>query len=153
MRHVYLVLGMMMLICGCGPSEPQPPTIAELIATLQKGEQKEQIEALRWINQLGAKAAETKAALVEALKSPHLSVRQGAARTLGQLAPQATDAIPALIGALKDPEPSVQQAAADSLGQFGSAASAAIPQLEKLSVSSTDPCNAAPIALKKIRKQ
>ena len=76
--------------------------------------------------------------------------RDAAARALGQIGPDATDAIPALIGALRDPEPSVQQAAAQSLGQFGPAAAAAIPDLERL-CNSSDRCNEAPAALKKIK--
>jgi len=118
---------------------------------LQSGNPGEQIKAASWVQQLGPKAAETAPALIAALKSEDLVVRQNAAAALGHLGPDAAQAaVPALTEALGDPEESVRRFAADALGNLGPAAASAIPALEELS-RRPDVCNAAPNALKKIR--
>jgi HEAT repeat protein len=151
MRFIPLaVLLIILVVAGCRNPGPQPPTVTELIALLQTDDQKMQIEAANWVKHLGPRAAEAGPALTIALKSRHLSVRHHAALALAHIGPEAAAAVPALTAALNDPEHIVRQAAAETLGQLGPAAAAAIPELEKLSRRS-DPCNAAPAALKRIR--
>ena len=135
---------------GCGDRGPKPPTVAELTQMLQKDDAKGQIEAAHWVMQLGPKALETKPALIGALKSSHVQVRQDAAIALGKLGPDAADSVPALTTALNDAEIGVRRAAAEALSQFGPAAASAIPALENMS-RQPDPCKAADAALKKIR--
>jgi HEAT repeat protein len=152
MRFVSLIFpSLMVILAGCGDKGPQPPSVAELTAMLQSGDQKVQIEAANWVKQLGPRAAETRQSLAAALKSPHMSVRHHAALTLAHIGPEAAAAVPALTAALNDQECTVRQAAAETLGQIGPAAATAVPELEKLS-RRPDPCNAAPAALKKIRQ-
>jgi HEAT repeat protein len=111
----------------------------------------QQIKAALWAKTLGPKAAETAPALIAALKSENVGVRQNAAAALGHIGPDAAAvAVPALAEALDDPESSVQNAAAFSLGQYGPAASAAIPALEKM-IARPHQHSVPTNALKKIR--
>lgn len=147
----FLVLLCPLVAAGCGTREPRPPSVAELTEMLKKEDPPTQILAANWVVQLGPKAQATRPALIAALKSPDLQVRQNVALALGKLGPDAAaDAVPALSAALNDPEILVQQAAATALGEFGPAASSAIPALEAFS-RTPDPCNSAQSALKKIR--
>lgn len=131
---------------------PRPPTVAELTEMLGRNEPETQIRAASWVQQLGPKAADTKPALLSALKSPDAGVRQSAALALSKIgAATASDAIPALTTLLSDPEVTVRQSAAVALGEFGPAAASALPALEALS-QTTDGCKAtSDSAIKKIR--
>ena len=147
------VLAILLLPAGCSRwKEPQPPTSAELTTMLQSDDPKTQREGAHWVVQLGPKAADTAPALIAALKSPDVTVRQSAALALGTIGPEvAPEAVPPLTTALADPDASVQQAAADALGKMGPAAASAIPALERLADQPDKRCNAAPAALKKIK--
>lgn len=153
MRRLCLaVLILVAAVLGCS-KDPSPvaPAPAELTTMLESGDPQVQMEAAQWVVSLGPKAAETTPALIAALKSRHMTVRQNAALALGHVGPDAAaTAVPALTKALEDPETSVRQVAAETLGKIGPAARSAIPALEKLAAR-PDNCNAAPHALKKIR--
>jgi HEAT repeat protein len=150
-KRTMIIVLMTVAVAGCGRRDPEAPTVAELLDKLEKGTHNMQMEALRWVKQLGPKAAQTKVQLIGILNNPSPLIRQHAAAALGAIGPEAADAVPALTAALRDPEANVRKAAADALGQLGPAAVSATSALEELAKGS-DPCDAAQAALKKIRR-
>jgi HEAT repeat protein len=141
---------LLLLLTGCADPGPQSPSAGQLVSMLEEADPKVQLEATAWVSQFGPKAVETVPALIAALKSPHVAVRQSAALALEKIGPASAEAIPALTGALQDPQYIVRKAAADTLGSLGPAAKSAIPALDKMS-QLPDRCNSAQSAIKKIQ--
>jgi HEAT repeat protein len=69
-------------------------------------------------------------ALVQALRSPSVSARQGAAELLRQI-PDATAALDALTESVNDPDWLVRMWSADALARMGPAARSALPALHR----------------------
>ena len=91
-------------------------------------------------------------ALIGALGSPNVLVRESGARALGQIGPEARSAVPGLTAALRDPEWTVRRHAALALGMIGPPARSALPALEGLGRDASRPVReAARGAVTKIR--
>lgn len=100
---------------------------------------------------MGGDAKPAIAALVEALKDTHVSVRASAATALGHIHSEPGAVVPALIEMLHDQDVQLHAFAARALGEFGDNARPATAQLiELLSEANQDARKAATNALKQI---
>jgi len=154
---LFFVLVVSGAACGRKPGY-QGKSVAELERMVRDPDPAMQVQGAYGLGLQGAEARVAVDALIDALKSEHLPVRQHAAMALGQICawrdspdPAARPVVAALTEALRDSEWTVRRHAAIALGQIGPDARAAMPQLQKLA---QDPDhlvrNAAQDALKKI---
>jgi HEAT repeat protein len=145
-------LPLMLALASCSSRLPyEGKTQHELERMLKDDDPKVQAQGAYGLSLDRAKASAAAPALIEAMNSPHASVREKAARALAAAGPAAAAAVPALMNALEDPDWTVQRQAALALGEIGSAAAPAVPALEELGNSTDKPVReAARQALAKI---
>jgi HEAT repeat protein len=111
MRFVLLLC---LLGCvGCGRKSTD-----QLIGDLKSPQERDQIVAVRLLQQRKGDAAKVVPALTEALKSKDDGIRCDAAIGLGYFGEQAKDAIPALEAARNDPDVRVREAAGVALSRI-----------------------------------
>jgi HEAT repeat protein len=126
------------------PEEPVRQTVAEALSQIGHLEEQEQqlvkgltsrdnvvrAQTAEALGTIGATAADTVPALIEALKDSNDRVRVKAAQALGKMGEAAAESVPALIQALRDEDSRVGTQAAQALGQVGETARAALPALQ-----------------------
>jgi HEAT repeat protein len=114
MRKLTL-LGLAVVIVGCGKGKSEDYTVPNLIKTLKHEDPKMRYHAAKSLGKLGAQAKEAVPALAQALKDDDKDVRMRAAYSLGNIGPEARAAVAALKAALKDPEEEVRKGATYAL--------------------------------------
>lgn len=114
MKRIILV-GLMVLLVGCGKKAYSVPSLLE---TLKDKDPNMRYYAAKELGHFGAQAKDAVPALTEALKDEEKIVRMGAAYALAEIGPDARTALPALEEASKDREESVSKAAAYALKQL-----------------------------------
>jgi Holliday junction resolvasome RuvABC DNA-binding subunit len=108
-KRCVLLLGLLSC-CGCGQKSTD-----QLIGDLKSPQTRDQIIAVRLLQQRKGDAAKVVPALTEALKSKDDGIRCDAAIGLGYFGEQAKEAIPALQMAQRDSDVRVREAASVAL--------------------------------------
>jgi HEAT repeat protein len=108
------VLLLCLLACvGCGRKSTD-----QLIGDMKSPQTRDQIVAVRLLQQRKGDAAKVVPALTEALKNKDDGIRCDAAIGLGYFGEQAKDAVPALEAARNDPDVRVREAAGVALSRI-----------------------------------
>jgi HEAT repeat protein len=145
---------LVLLVVSChtkGPTEGK--SVAEFEAMVRGTDPTAQAQGALGLGKLGPAAAPAVPALIDALESPALLVRQNAALALGDIGPDARAAVPSLTSSLADPEWQVRRAAAVALGMIGPEAKPAEKALEQLTADKNSLVQkAAREALSKIKR-
>jgi hypothetical protein len=124
---------LVLLVVSCHTKGPiEGKSVAEFEAMVRGADPTAQAQGALGLGKLGLAAVPAVPALIEAMKSPALLVRQNAALALGDIGPDARAALAALTGGLADTEWQVRRAAAVALGKIGPDAKAAEKALEQL---------------------
>lgn len=95
-RSAALLLGLSLLLTGCGGEKAPKVDLNAKLAALETGDADAKAIALGEIAQLGPDAAPAIPKLLPLLKDPDNIVRRNAAYVLGQIGPAAKAAIPEL---------------------------------------------------------
>jgi HEAT repeat protein len=109
----------------------------------QSDREKQQLEAIRVLGQIGPEAAPAIPALTRMLSHQEWYLRQAAAKALGEVGPQASNTVPLLVQTLGDWNDEVRQAAATALGQLGIAAETGTAKLIERLVDTSEPVRRA----------
>jgi hypothetical protein len=148
-----ITLPLTFILCSCTSKLPyEGKSLDQLQAMLKEDDPKVQAQGAYGLSLDRDKAQAAVPALIEAMQSKHVIVREKAARALGSAGPEAAGAVPVLIQALEDANWTVQRQAALALGEIGPKAATAVAALENLSNSTDKPVQeAARQALRKIQ--
>jgi HEAT repeat protein len=154
-HRMLIALPLALFLCSCGSRLPyEGKSLEQLQAMLKEDDPKVQAQGAYGLSLDRDKARQAVPALIDAMKSKHVIVREKAARALGSAGPDAASAVPVLIRALEDPNWTVQRQAALALGEMGSKAEKAVAALQNLSNTSDKPVQqAARQALRKIEPE
>jgi HEAT repeat protein len=106
----FLLLGVMVLAAGCGPSSTD-----DWIRQLKDDDVVKRRQAIRELATRADQAGQVVPALITALGDESAFVRRDAAIALGKFGAEATDAVPTLTMALKDKDHGVRTAAGAAL--------------------------------------
>jgi len=116
-RHaVSLVL--VLFAVGCGGKPYEGRNVSELERMLASPDPKVQVQGAFGLSLHGADAQPAIPALVQALKSEHVLLRQHACLALGKIGAHDAPATAALVATLNDPEWTVRRQAAVAIGQI-----------------------------------
>ena len=129
MRHI-LVLGLTLVIVGCGKKEPlhKGKPASYWREALQGQDPKERREAINALG--GLKVKDAMPDLIALLKDPDTDIRSRAAQAFWSMGDaDAKEAVPALIALLQDKDTGVRLNAAGALGQIASEPAKTIPAL------------------------
>lgn len=114
------MLGLLVVIAGCGKSGGRDYSVSGCIRSLKDPDPKVRYTAANTLQKYGPKAQEAVPALTEALDDSDTNVRMRAAYALGAIGAPAADAVPALTKAQRDKEKLVREAATYALKQLQS---------------------------------
>jgi HEAT repeat protein len=114
MKKIYLIVGMLILLCGCSHKE----STADWLERLHANDSAVRLHAAKALGEKRADVHIVVPALADALHDQDAFVRREAANSLGRIGPEARTAVPALLTATQDRQPKVRQAATQALKQI-----------------------------------
>lgn len=122
MRHVFWLVLLSLLACGCGKSKgpllSHGKPVAHWVGVMNDPDPAKRKQAVKALESVGTADPSAIPALSAAVKDPEAVVRSEAILALLRLGPAAKSAEPALEEALQDPDPEVRRYAEKALARI-----------------------------------